>query len=316
MPLFQLLRKGSKWEWGPDHEYAFHATKEALRRAPVLGHPIEGLPYRLYTDASDEAAGAALQQIQPILVKDLKGTRAYDKLEKAYLAGKPPPKLIVTVSNKNDDAAFEDKWGASLDETTVHVERVIAYWSRSFKGAETWYSTTEREALAAKEGLVRFQPFIEGEQILLVTDHSALQWARTYENSNRRLAAWGAIFSAYAPGLEIIHRAGRKHSNVDPLSRLPRDPPANISPTDIAGETISLRNDLVEAQEALLEREPARRATFVAWSLADCVEGWKNAFVITRNQSRKSDEKIPGSPKETLESGGDSKTTRTGTSTG
>jgi hypothetical protein len=71
----------------------------------------------------------------------------------------------------------------------VHVEHVIAYWSRSLKSAERNYSTTEREALGAKEALVRFQPFIEGEQVILVTDHAALQWARVYENANRRLAA-------------------------------------------------------------------------------------------------------------------------------
>jgi len=99
-----------------------------------------------------------------------------------------------------------------FDSTMVHVERVIAYWLQMFKSAETCYSTMEREALTAKEGLVKFQPFIEGEKILLVTDHSALQWART---------AWGAVFSAYAPNLEIIHQAGCVHSNVDPLSHLP-----------------------------------------------------------------------------------------------
>jgi hypothetical protein len=45
------------------------------------------------------------------------------------------------------------------------------------KPAEKNYSATEREALGAKEALVKFQPFIEGEQIILVTDHAALQWA-------------------------------------------------------------------------------------------------------------------------------------------
>ena len=54
--LFHLLRKGAKWTWGADEEYAFKSAKEALQSAPVLGHPIEGLPYRLYTDASVEAA--------------------------------------------------------------------------------------------------------------------------------------------------------------------------------------------------------------------------------------------------------------------
>ena len=112
------------------------------------------------------------------------------------------------MSSKISDSPIDDTWGETFEETTVHVKCVISYWSRTFKGVELCYSMTEREALAAKEGLVKFQPFIEGEQILLITDHSALQWAHTYENSNRHLAAWGAVFSAYTPNLEIIHRAG------------------------------------------------------------------------------------------------------------
>lgn len=145
----------------------------------MLGHPIEGLPYRLYSDASDEAAGVALQ---PIVVRDLKGMRAYEKLKKAYESGLPPPKLTVHISDKIPDDQITDQWGNNLEDLIVHIERVIGYWSRSFKGAD---STTEREVLAAKEGLVRFQLFIEGEKIILITDHSALQWAWTYENSNR-----------------------------------------------------------------------------------------------------------------------------------
>jgi len=270
-PLFHLLRKGARWRWGAEEEYAFETAKNALRSGPVLGHPIEGLPYRLYTDASDEALGCALQQIQPIRVKDLEGTRTYTRLRKQYDAGLPPPKLTTTLSTKIADSPTDDKWGDSFDSSVVHVERVIAYWSRTFKSAECRYSTTEREALAAKEGLVKFQPFIEGEKILLVTDHSALQWARTYENSNRRLAAWGAVFSAYAPNLEIIHRAGRIHSNVDPLSRLPRAPPDHISPIHDNELTIKTDSDLAVKQERLAESTPARTA-FAIWSLDDCLE--------------------------------------------
>ena len=231
-PLFQLLRKGHKWTWGVEQQHAFQAAKSALNCSPVLGHPIEGLPYRLYTDASDEALGCALQQVQPIKVRDLKGTRVYDRLKKAHESGLKPPRLVTSIGTGKKDMDFEDEWASDFDDTIVHVECVIAYWSRLFKNAETRYSTTEREALAAKEGLVKFQPFIEGENILLVTDHSALQWARTYENANRRLAAWGAVFSAYAPKLEIVHRVGRVHSNVDPLSRLPRAPPPQTSPLE------------------------------------------------------------------------------------
>jgi hypothetical protein len=144
-------------------------------------------------------------------------------------AGDNPPKLVVSLSQKINDADVSDAWAATLDDSTVHVEHVVAYWSRFFKGPETRYSATEREVLGAKEGLVKFLPFVEGKEIILVTDHAALQWAKTFENTNRRLAAWGAIFAAY-PGLRIVHQAGRVHSNVDPLSRLPRLPLEHTSP--------------------------------------------------------------------------------------
>ena len=74
-PLFGLLKKGKKWEWNEEHERAFEEAKDTLQAAPVLGHPMEGLPYRLYTDASEIAIGCALQQVQPLSVKDLRGTR-------------------------------------------------------------------------------------------------------------------------------------------------------------------------------------------------------------------------------------------------
>jgi hypothetical protein len=47
-----------------------------------------------------------------------------------------------------------DTWDKNFEETTVHIEQVITYWSRILKSAETRYSATEREALALKEGLV------------------------------------------------------------------------------------------------------------------------------------------------------------------
>ena len=129
------------------------------------------------------------------------------------------------------------------------ASKSTAYWSQTFKSAERNYSATEREALAAKEALVKFQPFIEGEEITLVTDHAALVWARVYENANRRLAAWGAVFAAY-PGLTIVHRAGRVHSNVDPLSRLIRIPPHD-SP---------LNDDITPIEQDEIKRNIAQKA--------------------------------------------------------
>jgi hypothetical protein len=93
-PLFALFRKGARWHWGTEHEITWQQAKDALAAAPVLGHPVLGSPYRLYTDASDFALGASLQQVQPMRVSDLKGTPVYDKLQKAWQARLPVPSLF------------------------------------------------------------------------------------------------------------------------------------------------------------------------------------------------------------------------------
>ena len=69
--------KDAIWMWDPIHQEAYELCKIALKSAPILGHPQDGKGYQLYTDASDFGIGAVLQQIQPIKIKDLKGTQLY-----------------------------------------------------------------------------------------------------------------------------------------------------------------------------------------------------------------------------------------------
>lgn len=228
-PFFQLLKKGVSWEWNSLHDEAFELCKLTLTNAPVRGYAKPGLPYRVYTDACDYGLAGILQQVQPIRTGDLKGTRLYDKLEKAFDAQEPIPCLVSAASKEFNDVPHNETWATHLDDTIVHVERVISYWSRVLKSPERNYSATEREALALKEALIKFQPFLEGSEILAITDHAALTWSTTFQNVNRRLLTWGTIFAAY-PGLRIVHRAGRVHSNVDPISRLRRRLPPQTSP--------------------------------------------------------------------------------------
>jgi hypothetical protein len=60
--LFQLLGKACKWVWEAEHEQAFEEIKALLASAPVLAHPLLGLPYWLYANASNLAIGVTLQQ--------------------------------------------------------------------------------------------------------------------------------------------------------------------------------------------------------------------------------------------------------------
>ena len=229
-PLYSLLRKDTPWKWSEAPARAFDLCKEALTMSPVLGYPISRLGYRLYTNASDHGIGAVLQQVQPIRVKDLRGMKTYVRLRDAFDSKKPLPSLVTTIKEEALQIPLSLTWAKNFEETEVWIKRVIVYWSRLFKQAEKNYTITEKEALALKEALVKFQPVIEGEEIIAITDHSALTWSRTYQNINRRLTTYGATFAGFNEKLKIVHRAGRVHSNVDPLSRLRRRIPFYDAP--------------------------------------------------------------------------------------
>ena len=81
-----------------------------------------------------------MQQILPIRMQDLKGTKAFEWLRAAYEAKADVPKLVFKVSVKINDHVVNEDWEEEFGETIVHVERVIGYWSRTFKTAELRYS--------------------------------------------------------------------------------------------------------------------------------------------------------------------------------
>jgi transposase InsO family protein len=61
-PLFQLTKKGVRFEWTPECQKAFDILKKALMTEPVLVAPDNTRDFVLETDASDIALGATLKQ--------------------------------------------------------------------------------------------------------------------------------------------------------------------------------------------------------------------------------------------------------------
>ena len=94
LPLSELTKNDTKFEWGEAQQKAFVDLKRALSSAPVLLIPDPALPYTLNCDACRYAVGATLQQdqgqgLQPIAYRSRKLTPAevnYDVREKEFLA--------------------------------------------------------------------------------------------------------------------------------------------------------------------------------------------------------------------------------------
>ena len=101
----------------------------------------------------------------------------------------------------------------------------------------------------------------------------------------------------YTPKLEIIHHAGRVHSNVDLLSRLPRAPPGHISPIESGEPSICAKESLDERQD-VTPVEKMAAFSFAAWSIKDCLEEPKEVMINVRSRNKRSTEVLKDSTPE------------------
>jgi len=95
-------------------------------------------------------------------------------------------------------------------------ERPIANASKTLTPTQRRYSQIQREALAVRYGLQKFQHFLYGQKFILVTDHERLVTILSQAN---RLARWALTLSQYEYTVE--YRATKDHGNAAALSRLP-----------------------------------------------------------------------------------------------
>ena len=94
LPITELTKETTAFEWGEKQQQAFEALKSALCSAPVLLIPDPSKPYTLNCDACDYALGATLQQdhgngLQPVAYMSRKFKPAeinYDTREKEFMA--------------------------------------------------------------------------------------------------------------------------------------------------------------------------------------------------------------------------------------
>ena len=97
----------------------------------------------------------------------------------------------------------------------------IIYASRTLKGAELAYYTTEKELLAIVWALHKFRSYIMGGKIIIRTDHKALTFLKTCKLLSGRLTRWTMAIQDY--DISIEYCPGKNNLVSDTLSRLPEE---------------------------------------------------------------------------------------------
>ena len=139
------------------------------------------------------------------------------------------------------DTDASDFWiGAFLAQLNrSNVEQPLAYYSRSFSIPETKYAVTRKEMLALVYSLSHCRCYLIGKRLKVRTDHSALQWLKTFKELVGQVARWMERLAEY--DFEIVHLPGQRHTNADALSRYPH--PVSSVTTSEQWFSLNLKNE-------------------------------------------------------------------------
>ena len=108
--------------------------------------------------------------------------------------------------------------GAVLGQREDGKPHVVYYASKTLNEAQRNYTTTEKELLAVVYALDKFRAYLVGADIVIFTDHSALKYLLTKQNTKARLIRWVLLLQEF--NLQIKDKKGVENVVADHLSRL------------------------------------------------------------------------------------------------
>ena len=96
-------------------------------------------------------------------------------------------------------------------------QKIVSCASRTLKGPELNFFTSEKELLAIVWSLEKFKTYLFGSQITIKTDHRALSFLKRCKFLSSRLLRWALVIQHY--DLEIKYITGKDNIIADLFSR-------------------------------------------------------------------------------------------------
>ena len=108
--------------------------------------------------------------------------------------------------------------GAVLGQREDKKAFMICYASKTLDSAQSNYTTTEKEFLAVVFALEKFRSYIVGSPVTIFTDHAALKYLLSKQDTKPRLTRWILLCQEF--NLTIKDKKGVENVVADHLSRL------------------------------------------------------------------------------------------------
>ena len=108
--------------------------------------------------------------------------------------------------------------GAVLGQREDKKDFVIYYASKTLDSAQSNYTTTEKEFLAVVFALEKFRSYIVGSHVTIFTDHAALKYLLSKQDTKPRLTRWILLCQEF--NLTIKDKKGVENVVADHLSQL------------------------------------------------------------------------------------------------
>ncbi|GFS84002.1 retrovirus-related Pol polyprotein from transposon opus [Trichonephila clavipes] len=144
----------------------------------------------------------------------------------AFVKLKELPCEVTSLATPDANLPFQVHCDASdygvvcclIQQDTEGIYRPIAFASQKFNATQKNWASIEKEAWAVLYGLNKFDKWIYGAKVEIISDHNPLKYLNQTTPKSPKLTRWALALQRW--NHPITHRPGIQHRSADALSRL------------------------------------------------------------------------------------------------